>query len=713
MLDPHVDHPTGVCPDQQTLIAYRAGRLSAVEVERLATHIDTCPRCVTTLKELRVAPPEAIKADQLKDANDLDDSSQTGQIRLLDGSNLLDSGTHVHGAPNTATTDLEVSESFRFGPFVIRETLGRGGMGIVYRAFHERLKRPVALKTLHPAASSRPEALARFGVEGEAVARFDHPNIVRVYESGTSGGLPYLAMELVEGETLAHKLARDIMSCEDAARLVHTLAKAVAYAHEQGVIHRDLKPANVLVARDGTLKILDFGLARITDDSIHMTASDAIMGTPTHMAPEQAAGRVADINETTDIYALGVILYQALTGGPPFVAESRVRLLKLVQSGEIEPPSRLRPEVPPALEAICLRCLETSQKDRYRSAHELAQELENFLEHKPVLTRRPSRLKRLGRILRRRVRPVLGVLLFTGVVAAVTVAVQPRQASAVPDGESASVRRELERELEKGQPVTLVGDTGWPKWFRWRLGKNSSRMHIEPDGTFSAEVIEKYHLGLLELLPETRTDRYKLTAQLRHDQGIINGWVGFYVGGRTYPWKPQQDIEMFHWVKFSAVTSGPKIIRPGTDKHPLPENACSPTLLWTTLQSERVEGEVFEVSLNEVPGGLMQALGPRNGVWHDFEIIVTPDGIDATAAGLRMKIPGNKLTAEWLTTSYAERLQRQIAHWNQMNNPLAHDPTLPKLRPEFAPKGGVGLVIRPTGAASIRRVVVTPLPAGQ
>jgi serine/threonine-protein kinase len=293
------------------------------------------------------------------------------------------------------------------------------------------------------------------------------------------------------------------------------------------------------------------------------------------------------------------------------------------------------------------------------------------------------------------------------------VAVQPRQASAVPDGESASVRRELERELDKGQPVTLVGDKGWPKWFRWRLGKNSSRMHIEPDGTFSAEVIEKYHLGLLELLPDTRTDRYKLTAQLRHDTGNFGGFVGLYVGGHSYPWQPQRDIEMFHWVRFSAVTAAPKIIRPGTDKPLLPENSCHHMSLLSTLITERVDDRRLELGLDDISGGSMKALGPRNDVWHDFEFIVTPDGITATAAGRRMVIPGDGVTQEAIARKYAASLKQQADFWNQTKSPFEHDPVIQNLQPRYTLRGGVGLVVYPTAAASIRRVVVTPLPAGQ
>ncbi|MBA4188803.1 MAG: hypothetical protein C0467_12460 [Planctomycetaceae bacterium] len=696
------EEPTGPCPARPTLIAYQAGRLSGPDEDRLAGHVETCETCISTIRELSNTPLDAFEAKLLRfcaDRSDLLDTSHPAYIRLEAGAlELLDHDTCSIGGEGAASTDLEVTSVGKIGPYTIIDVLGRGGMGVVFRAFHEGLKRPVALKTLHAAAYNRPESLARFRVEGEAVARLDHPNIVRVYDSGESDGQQYLAMELIEGETLALRLGRDTMGHQDITRLVRSLAAAIGYAHDQNVIHRDLKPSNVLITRGGIPKVVDFGLARVIGESPQLTASDAVMGTPSYMAPEQAAGRVADINEQTDIYALGVILYEALTGAPPFVGESKLRIIQMVRKGEFAPPSQSNPEIPPALETICLRCLEPLQKDRYRGAHELVQELDRLLEGKPIQTRRPSRWRWVGRAARRRAPVALAVLLLaTGLVGATAALIPQQQAAAIPNGESESVRRELEVELDKGRPVTLVGETGYPKWFRWRVGKNAQRTHIEPDGTFSAEVIQKNVIGVLELLPETRTDRYKLTAQVRHDVGGYGGFVGLYVGHRTYPWQTTE-IHCLHHTRFSAVTRTPLILRPN-GKPVVTDNETFHMSLVTRLHTGAAAPLNLDQELNEVAGGRMVALGPRNGVWHDFELDVSPDGIVATMAGHVMKIPGADLTPEALFLKAA-----------QLRGCHPEDPAIQNLRPEFTPRGGLGLIVFPNNAASIRRVTVTPQP---
>lgn len=692
----------GACPTHETLVQYQTGRLDETEADRLIEHIRTCGRCVSTLRELVTGPADSFEAKLLALCADRDDELDTDPIYLkLESAavGLRPRDTLSVGAGGTDSTDFDVGDATTIGPYAVLGVLGRGGMGVVFRAVHRGLKRPVALKTLHPGAYARPESLARFRLEGEAVARLDHPNIVRVYDCGESGGQPYLAMELVEGEALALKLGCDVLPCDEAARLVRELAAAIAYAHDQGVIHRDLKPSNVLIDRSGRPKVVDFGLARLLGDGPNLTASDAVMGTPSYMAPEQADGRPGDVDERTDVYALGIILYEALTGAPPFVAESRLQVIQLVRKGEFVPPSRSRPDVPPALETICLKCLEPLQKDRYRNAHELGQELDRFFKHEPIRTRRPSRWRWVGRAARRRAPAALAVVLLAGGLIGATAAFLPQGAKAVvPDGESDAVRRELEAELDKGRPVTLVGETGYPKWFRWRVGKNAQRTHIEPDGTFSAEVIDRHSLGVLELLPDARTDRFKLTAQVRHDLGGYGGFVGLYVGHRTYPWQTAE-IHCLHHTRFSAVTRTPMIIRPGTGKPIVTDNETHHMSLVTRLHTGAAAPLNMDQELNDAGGGRMVALGPRNGVWHDFELDVSPDGIVATMAGHVMKIPGADLTPESL-------FEKAVL----IRNRHPDDPAIQNLRPEFTPKGGLGLVVFPNAAASIRRVTVTPQP---
>jgi ABC-type amino acid transport substrate-binding protein len=275
----------------------------------------------------------------------------------------------------------------RFGDYELLEELGRGGMGVVYRAWQVSLKRTVALKMVLAGPHAGAAELARFRVEAEAVARLQHPNIVHIYEIGAHDGAPCFSLEYVDGGSLAQKLAGKPLSGRDAAVLTETLARAMHHAHQRGVVHRDLKPANVLLTADGTPKITDFGLAKRLEGDAGQTASGAVMGTPSYMAPEQAQGKVRAIGPPADVYALGAILYECLTGRPPFRAANPLDTVLLVMSAEPVPPSRLQPRVHRDLETICLKCLQKEPRQRYESALALAEDLRRFLDGEAILAR--------------------------------------------------------------------------------------------------------------------------------------------------------------------------------------------------------------------------------------------------------------------------------------------------------------------------------------
>jgi tRNA A-37 threonylcarbamoyl transferase component Bud32 len=278
--------------------------------------------------------------------------------------------------------------------------LGRGGMGVVYKARHVKLGRLVALKMILSGAHAGEGDLARFRMEAEAIARLQHPNIVQIYEIGEQDGRPFLALEFCGGGSLEKKLGGGPLPPKEAARLAETLAQAMHAAHEAGVVHRDLKPANVLLTKDGTLKITDFGLAKKLDEA-GQTASGAIMGTPSYMAPEQAGGKSAQIGPHTDVYALGTILYERLTGRPPFRAATQLDTILQVVSDEPVPPGQLQPKTPRDLETICLKCLQKEPRKRYASAAALADDLRRFQNGEPVRARPVGRLQRGWRWCRR------------------------------------------------------------------------------------------------------------------------------------------------------------------------------------------------------------------------------------------------------------------------------------------------------------------------
>jgi hypothetical protein len=269
--------------------------------------------------------------------------------------------------------------------YEILGVLGRGGMGVVYQARQIRLKRLVALKMILAGAHAGAEELARFRTEAEAVARLQHPNIVQIYEVGEQDGRPYFSLEFVDGGSLAQKLQGAPLPARQAAELVETLARAMHAAHQRGIVHRDLKPANILLTAEGTPKITDFGLAKRLDTDAGQTRSGAVMGTPSYMAPEQAAGKIHAIGPATDIYALGAILYELLTGRPPFKAESVMDTLLQVMEREPDWPRLHNRQVDRSLEAICLKCLQKAPQDRYPSAAALAEDLTAYLRGEPVL----------------------------------------------------------------------------------------------------------------------------------------------------------------------------------------------------------------------------------------------------------------------------------------------------------------------------------------
>ena len=298
--------------------------------------------------------------------------------------------------------------------FEVLEELGRGGMGVVYNARRANSGQLVALKMIRDGALAGPQQRGRFRIEAEAVARMRHANIVRIDEVGEHAGLPYLVMELVEGDGLDKHLAGRPWHPPRAAGLVRTLALAVQHAHERLIVHRDLKPANILLQTATgedvpSPKITDFGLAKRLDaDSTAWTLEGAVAGTPAYMAPEQAAGRVSDVGPAVDIYSLGVILYEALTGRPPFQAGSHSATIQLVLNEEPEPPGRLQADVPRDLETVCLKCLEKDPGQRYASAAELADDLGGFLDNKPIIAVAAGPLERLTRFAARDGYQILG-----------------------------------------------------------------------------------------------------------------------------------------------------------------------------------------------------------------------------------------------------------------------------------------------------------------
>jgi WD40 repeat protein len=416
--------------------------------------------------------------------------------------------------------------------YEIVSELGRGGMGVVYKARHLALNRLVALKMILSGAHAGADELARFRNEAEAVARVQHPNLVQIYEVGEHEGRPYFALEYVDGQALDFRLRAGQLEPNEAARLLEILARAVHAVHQHGLVHRDLKPANILMTSTGVPKITDFGLAKRLDSTLGKTVTGDVLGTPMYMSPEQASGRVKQIGPATDIYALGTILYEMLTGRPPFRANSGIDVVMMVANTEPQPPSKIRLKLPRDLETICMKCLEKNPARRYASALELADDLQRFQAGEPIKARPIGAVGLLLKWTRRH--PawatlfaviVLGTLVLLGVGVSYHIHLQEALQEARDKGEESRVRlvrlNEAQESLQKAlQEARDKGEESRQRLVRLNVAQGSTLLDAGDwygalvffaealrldQGNPQREAMHRLRLGsVLHLCPEVR-----------------------------------------------------------------------------------------------------------------------------------------------------------------------------------------------------------------
>lgn len=315
------------------------------------------------------------------------------------GASPVDDAKTLHDETIAQTFTVALGE--RFGEYELLTEIARGGMGVVYRARQEALDRIVALKMILAGRLANADDVQRFRTEAEAAAKLRHPNIVAVHDVGAHDGQHYFTMEYIEGVSLDQRLGTGPLACKSAARYVRILAKAMQYAHQHGILHRDLKPSNILIDAADEPHITDFGLAKRLGGDSGQTRTGAVLGTPSYMSPEQAQGKTNELGPASDIYSLGAILYELITGRPPFRAETPIDTVLQVIEHQPVPPRLLNPKIDHDLETICLKCLEKDPEARYASAEDLGADLQRFLEGDSISARSVNVLERMARSLER------------------------------------------------------------------------------------------------------------------------------------------------------------------------------------------------------------------------------------------------------------------------------------------------------------------------
>ncbi len=347
--------------------------------------------------------------------------------------------------PESPPPDPEPGVGQVLGDYELVELLARGGMGLVYRARQRSLRRWVAVKVVSGGALAAPDFVHRFRAEAETAATLDHPNIVPIYEVGEVDGQPYFSMRLLEGGTLVDRARGSSLPPREAARLMTRVARAAHYAHQRGVLHRDIKPNNILLDTAGEPFLTDFGIAKLVERESTLTRTHAVLGTPAYMSPEQARGESRSLTTAADVYGLGAVLYELLTGQPPFAGGIALETVRQVLEREPRRPSALNPEVDRDLETVCLKCLEKEPRRRYGSAEALAEDLERWLRREPILARPITSGERLAKWVRRR--PAIAAL--SAVAGVATLALL--SVSLVFTLRLGKARREVRHESEKNR----------------------------------------------------------------------------------------------------------------------------------------------------------------------------------------------------------------------------------------------------------------------
>jgi serine/threonine-protein kinase len=608
----------------------------------------------------RFLAAERVMAESARGFEAGSDAGNTADYRALPNTVAVPTPPSLHDrstlAVGRAISQAPLPVSGRYGKYELLEQVAIGGMGVVYKALDTVLNRVVALKMIRAGVLAQPAEVERFYLEARAAAHLQHPNIISILEIGQESGQHYFTMGFVAGGTLALKQDQYHSDPRAAVTLMAKISRAVHFAHEQGILHRDLKPSNILLEDDGEPLVSDFGLAKFLDSQVDMTKTGQQLGTPAYMAPEQTSTGAGKVTAQADVWSLGVILYELLTGTRPFTSLGS-DLSHEVCTREPPRPCRLRADLGADLETIMLKCLEKEPQHRYPSAAALAEDLERWLRREPIAARPLRWPVRTWRKLRRR--PLVGLAILVPILLGLTLAA----AFLLHDPER--WRRNLEQRLQDGQPAVLIAEDGGPAGYRWLFGEGQSRVS-ETNG--EAFTLSSWELGVLELWRDPRISHYRFRAEVAHLSSNKGTEVGLYFAQSTLATE-QGSSHCLCRLSFNDKENMPRF----NPKHKGNQVGLRMMMLATTGPQ----------TLSRPPL-LHPPLGPTETRWRRLAVEVHPDEVRVYWEGKCFD------QSSWAKLSRDEREDSKDD------------------RCSFSPRQGLGLFVH-QGAASFKNVVIEPL----